>query len=303
MKWKNPRVLVSLVLIIVLAYFSTIGIKSVATPRDRQNENLDLLAISDASNLEILQSVFDAKNADYATYGYYPQIYSDSLQATYYALFVLDAIGKLGDIDQQAIIDYILSFYNSSSHIFTDENSDRYFASKIPGRYYPLSTLLQVNSYAVLSLDILSSINLINIADMIAFIWDCYHPILHGFIGQSYDTSLEEGFKVPTADSTYYAVVTLDTLGIDWNVNSQERSDITSFVDGLQCLGSSTGFYNDNEPMFDSLMEPEPNQLASYYCVKTLETFGSSYVDVIDKTKFHEDLTELYHPQEGYFDL
>ncbi len=303
MKCKRPRVLVSIVLIVVLAYFSTIGIKSVAIPNERQSENFDLLAISDTSNLEILQSVFDAKNADYATYGYNPQIYSDSLQATYYALYTLDAIGKLGDIDQQAVTDYILSFYNSTSHIFSDENAQRYFASKIPGRYYPLSTLLQVNCYAVLSLDILNSINSINIADMITFIWDCYNPILHGFIGQPYDISLEEGFKIPTADNTYYGVITLDTLGIDWNVHSQERNDITSYIDGLQCLGSSTGFYNDNEPMFDSLMEPEPNQFASYFCLKTLETFGSSYVDVIDKAKFHEHLTELYHPQEGYFDL
>ncbi len=303
MKWKNPRVLVSLVLIVVLAYLSTIGIKSVAIPNERQNENFNLLALSDASNLEILQSVFDAKNADYATYGYYPQIYSDSLQATYYALYVLDAIGELGDIDQQAIIDYIMSFYNSSSHIFSDENAQRYFASKIPGRYYPLSTLLQVNCYAVLSLEILNSVNSINIAEMLTFIWDCYHPILHGFIGQPYDNSLEEGFKIPTADNTYYGVITLDILGVDWNLHSQERDDIVSYIDSLQSLSSSTGFYNDNEGMFDSLKEPEPNQFASYYCVKTLETFGSSYIDVIDKTKFYQHLTALYHPQEGYFDL
>ncbi len=167
---KKPRVLVSVVLIVVLAYFSTVGIKSVTTHNDRQNEDFDLLAISDASNLEILQSVFDAKNADYATYGYYTQIYSSSLQATYYALYVLDAIGKLGEINQQAVIDYILSFYNSSSSIFSDENSQRYFASKIPGRYYPLSTLLQVNCYAVLSLDILNSINSIDIVEIIDFV-------------------------------------------------------------------------------------------------------------------------------------
>ncbi len=308
MKWKKTKqnktiVIVSVVLIIVLAYFSTVGIKSVAVHDERQNENFDLLAISDASNLEILQSVFDAKNADYATYGYYPQIYSGSLQATYYALSVLDAIGKLGEINQQAVIGYILSFYNSSSHIFSDENSQRYFASKIPGRYYPLSTLLQVNCYAVLSLDILNNVNSINIADMLDFIWDCYHPNLYGFIGQPYDSSLEEGFKVPTADNTYYAVLTLDALGVDWNAHSQERSDVTSYIDGLQSLGSSTGFYNDNEGLFDSLMEPEPNQFASYYCLKTLEIFGSSYVDIIDKPKFYQHLTTLYHSEGAYFDI
>ena len=138
---------------------------------------------------------------------------------------------------------------------------------------------------------------------MIAFLWDCYHPYLHGFIGQPYDSSLEEGFKIPTADNTYSAVVTLDVLGIDWNLRFQERDNIVSYIDGLQALSSSTGFYNDNELLFDSLMEPEPNQFASYYCVKTLERFGSGYVDVIDKNKFHEHLTALYHPQEGYFDL
>ena len=303
MKWKKTRVLICVVLIVVLTYFSTTSITIVGNPSERQNENFDLLATSDTSNLEILETIFDSKNADYATYGYYPQIYSDSLQATYYALYVLNAIGKLGDIDQQTVINYVMSFYNSSSHIFSDENAQRYFASKIPGRYYPLSTFLQINCYAVLSLDILNSIDSINIADMITFIWDCYHTNLHGFIGQPYDVSLEEGFKVPTADNTYYAVITLDILGTDWNAHSQERNDIASYIDDLQSLGSSTGFYNDNEGMFDSLMEPEPNQFASYYCVKTLETFGSSYVDIIDKTKFHQHLTALYHSEGAYFDI
>ncbi len=303
MKWKKTRVIVSVVLIVVLAYFSTIGIKSVANPVERQNEKLDMLAASDISNLEMLQSVFDAKNADYATYGYYPQIYSGSLQATYYALYVLDAIGKLGNIDQQAVTNYILSFYNTSSHTFSDENSDRYFASKIPGRYYPLSTLLQVNCYAVLSLEILNNVNSIDITDILDFIWSCYHQGLRGFIGQPYDSSLNEGFKVPTADNTYYAVITLDLLGVDWSAHPQERSDIASFIDSLQSLGSSTGFYNDNEGMFDSLLEPEPNQFASYYCLKTLEIFGSSYIDIIDKTKFHQHLTALYHSEGAYFDI
>ena len=177
MKWKKNLVLISVVLIVVLAYFSPANGKTFANPDETQSENfdLDLLATSDSSNFEILEAIFDAKNADYASYGYYPQIYSGSLQATYYALYVLDAIGKLGDIDQQAVIDYVMSFYNSSSHIFSDENSDRYFASKIPGRYYPLSSLLEVNCYAVLSLNILNGIASINIADAINFIFYMFY--------------------------------------------------------------------------------------------------------------------------------
>ena len=291
------------VLIVVSAYFSVISVNSSPIPGERQNDNFDLLTTSDSSNLEILEASFDAKNAEYATNGYYSQVYSDSLQATYYALYVLNAIGKLDDIDQQAVINYIMTFYNSDTDTFSDENSKRYFASKIPGRYFPLSTLLEVNCYAVQSLNILNSLDSIDISKMSDFIWDCYHPVLHGFIGQPYHDSLDEGFKVPTADNTYYAVITLDTLGVDWNFYSQERIDISTYVDGLQSLGSSTGFYNDEEGIFDSLMEPEPNQFASYYCIKTLETFGSSYVNFIDVSKFHEHLTALYHAEEGYFDL
>ena len=302
---KKALVYYSIVVLIFFAVYAG-GVLNNTTNSDSnllQEQFDELLVTSDSSNLEILEAMFDAKNAEYATNSYYSQIYSDSLQATYYALYVLDAIGKLGDIDQQAVINHIMTFYNSSTDIFSDENSRRYFASKIPGRYIPLSTLLEVNCYAVLSLNILNSFDSIDISNMIDFIWDCYHHVLHGFIGQPYHGSLDEGFKVPTADNTYYAVITLDTLGVDWNFYSQERSDISTYVDGLQSLDSSTGFYNDEEGIFDSLMEPEPNQFASYYCLKTLETFGSSYVNFIDISKFHEHLTALYHAKDGYFDL
>ncbi len=302
MKRKKNLVLVSVVLVLALSYFLTPNIISVKNPDELQNENFDLLATSDASNLELLESIFDARNSEYSINGYYPQIYSDSLQATYYALYTLNSIGKLGDIDQQATINYVMSFYNYSSHVFSDENSDRYLASKIPGRYYPLSTLLEVNCYAVLSLKILDDVSAINVNEMLTYIWSCYHPVLYGFIGQPYDSSLEEGFKVPTADNTYYAVTTLDALGVDWNLLSQDRDNIASFVDSLQSTGSSTGFYNDKEGLFDSLMEPEPNQFASYYCLKTLEVFGSSYVSIIDTPTFHQHLTTLYHSLGAYFD-
>ena len=273
------------------------------TPDIETDINFDALKSSDATNLEIIESIFDSKSNDYTTYGYYPQIYSDSLQATYYALFILDSIGKLDEIDQGEVITYIMSHYNSSSHQFLDDSAKRYLSSFIPNLYWPLTTLLEVNCYAVLSLDILNALNLIDTAEIIDFIWDCYHPDLHGFIGQPYDASLDEGFKIPTMDNTYYAVITLGLLISDWNGYSQERTEIVSYIDGLQSVGSHTGFYNDKEPIFDSLFEIEPNQFASFYAIKTLETFGSSYIDVIDTAKFHQDLNDLYHPEDFYFDI
>ncbi len=303
MQSKKSIVIIGIVSIVFLACFLIIGNKSVVDPDIGTDVNFDTLKSSNATNLEIIESIFDSKNADYSTYGYYPQVYSDSLQATYYALSVLDSIGKLSEIDQEEVSNYVMSFYNSSSHQFVDSSAKRYLSSIIPGLYMPLTTLLEVNCYAVLSLDILNGLQFIDTAETIDFIWECYHPNLHGFIGQPYDASLDEGFKIPTADNTYYAVITLDLLISDWSSYSQERSDIVSYIDGLQSVGSHAGFYNDNEPLFDSLLELGPNQFASFYAIKTLETFGSSYVDVIDTTKFHQDLNDLYHPEEFFFDI
>jgi prenyltransferase beta subunit len=305
MQSKKIVVLIGIISIVFLACFFVIGNNdfSDTTPELVADLNLDTLKSSDETNFEIIESMFDSKNDDYSTYGYYPQIYSDSLQATFYALFVLGSIGKLDEIDQGEIINYVMSFYNSGSHQFIDSSAERYLGSKIPNLYLPLTTLLEVNCYAVLSLNILNALSFIDTAETIDFIWQCYHPNLHGFIGQPYDASLDEGFKIPTADNTYYAVITLDLLISDWSSYSQERSDIVGYIDGLQSLGSNTGFYNDNEPLFDSLLEMEPNQFASFYAIKTLETFGTSYINIIDTTKFNQDLNDLYHPEDFYFDI
>jgi hypothetical protein len=303
-KKKKNIVIIGVISIVFLACFLIIGNNKSLVASDIVTDiNFDSLNASDATNLDLIKEIFDSKNAGFSSNGYYAQIYSDSLQATYYALFILDSIGKLDEIDQEEVINYIMSHYNSSSYQFLDTSAERYLSSTIPGLYIPLTTLLEVNCYAVLSLDILNGLHLIDTAEIIDFIWECYHPNLHGFIGQPYHASLDEGFKIPTADNTYYAVITLDLLISDWNSYSQERSAIVSYVDGLQSSGSHAGFYNDYEPLFDSLLEIEPNQFASFYAIKTLETFGSSYIDVIDIIKFYQDLTDLYHPEDFYFDI
>ena len=303
MQIKKSLVLIGVISVVFLSCFIAVSNKSIAIPDNEIYPGNEFPKSSDTTNLDIINTIFDSKNDNYSSSGYYPQIYSSSMQATYYALSTLEAIERIEEIDQQRAIDYIMSFYNSSSYQFLDENALRYLASEIPRKYLPLSTLLEVNCYAVLSLSILNGLNQIDTDEIINFIWDCYHPNLHGFIGKPYDSSIEEGFKVPTADNTYYAVITLELLGVDWNQYSQERNDIVSYIESLQSMDSNTGFYNDNEPLFNSLLEPEPNQFTSYYCLKTLESFGSAYVDIIDKTKFHQDLTVLYHPDEFYFDI
>ena len=302
MQKKKTIVLIGVISIFLACFLSATN-GSTTVPTNVTGVGFESLNASDANNLDIINEIFDSKSADFSSNGYYSQIYSGSLQATYYALYILDSIGKLDEIDQEKAINYVMSHYNSSTYQFVDDSAKRYLSSIIPTFYWPLTTLLEVNCYAVLSLDVLNSLHLIDTAETIDFIWDCYHPDLHGFIGQPYDASLDEGFKIPTADNTYYAVTTLDLLISDWNGYSQERGDIVNYIDGLQSFGSHTGFYNDNEPIFDSLFEIEPNQFSSFYAVKTLETFGSSYIDVIDTAKFHQDLTDLYYPEDFYFDI
>ena len=214
--------------------------------------------LASLSNNDIINSVFDARVSDYSNLGYFPQLYEPSLQATYYALYILDAIGKLNHINQSEIIDYIMSHYDPTNFIFMDTLEYRYLDSDFSRPYYPLSTVLEVNCYAVLSLEILNSLHLINTQGMISFIWDCQY--LGGFIGQRYTEFLDPGFLVPSADNTYYAVKVLDLLMNDWSMETTRKNEIIQFVNGLQINGSGWmegGFRNDEDVMVDTLIPSE----------------------------------------------
>ena len=76
--------------------------------------------ISSCENGNDIEAIFGRKLDDYDNLGYFSQIYESSLQATYYGLYILEALGKLSDINQTKIIDYILDHYSEYFHIFTD---------------------------------------------------------------------------------------------------------------------------------------------------------------------------------------
>ncbi len=251
-----------------------------------------------SSNREIIDSMFNYKVFEYYDLGYFNQIYESSLQATYYALFILEAIGKLGQINQTEIINYIMSHYEPSSHRFMDSLAYRYMDTDFSQFYYPLSTVLEVTCYAILSLDILNSLHLIDSQEMIDFIWSCYNQISSGFIGQPYDSGLEDGFKVATSDNTYFAVQTLDLLMNDWLGYSTQKDKIIQFVNNLQLTGG--GFINDENTAIDTLNPLfEPNLLASYYCIKTLQIFGME--GSIRISDFNQFLNDLYDLNQNYF--
>ncbi|MFW9822599.1 MAG: hypothetical protein ACFFE4_06675 [Candidatus Thorarchaeota archaeon] len=267
--------------------------------------NIDLTQGSINSTLKIIEEIFNGKLSFYENYGFFPQGYKSSLQATYYSLSILKSLGKIDRINTSAIRNYILSYYNSSTGIFMDNYASRYLYTDFGYGYYTLSTLLEVNCYALLSLSLLGSLNLVNIGTSIDFLWSCYNPVTSGFIGQPYQAGLKQEFKISTMDNTYFAIITLDQLmGSSWSGFSEEKDDLIAYINSLQYLTSGGwqygGFYNDVNSSFDSLgLLFEPNLLSSFYSIKSLQIFGM--VSSINDTAFHQFLDALYDSSEGYF--
>ena len=107
--------------------------------------------LSSSRNFENLEDVFTTKLNNYSSLGYFPQIYKPSLQATYYAIYILDAIGKIDQIDQTRITNFIMADYNSSTYTFIDVYAERYLSIDFSTRYeyYPFTTVPvgQVTTY------------------------------------------------------------------------------------------------------------------------------------------------------------
>ena len=252
-----------------------------------------------------IDSIFTAKNEDYTTYGFYPQLYEPSLQATYYGLYILDVIGKLEQVNETQIINYIMSIYNSESQIFMDTYSYRFLDTDFSETFmYPLTSLLQVHCYGVLSLKLLNSLDLIDVEASKEFIWSCYNNLTSGFIGQPYSPSLDYYAKISTMDNTYYAVKTLDVLMGNWAEYTQERNELISYINSLQVSNSLDwdfgGIAGDNESFFFPLrLFADVNMFSSYYSIKTLEVFGME--GTINHENFNLFLEELYNPVDNSF--
>ncbi|MHA2393364.1 MAG: prenyltransferase/squalene oxidase repeat-containing protein [Promethearchaeota archaeon] len=298
-----PIVFTLFILAVITQAFMTQNVEQ--TPENYQvkpvyiENDEELCLSSQKTNYEIINEIFTEKLIQYNNLGYFSQIYESSLQATYFALYILDAINRLDQINQTTIINYILSHYDENMHIFMDTYAYRYLEENPLFGYLPLTTVLEVNCYALLSLDILGKLNLINSFESINFIWSCYNPITSGFIGQSFNINLEPHFKIATMDNTFFAIKTLNLLMNDWTGYSQEISDLIQYINSLQITENINwkfgGFNNDLNNSFDSLaLLFEPNLLSSYYCIKSLEILELE--DSINQNIFNQFLGALYDP-------
>jgi len=255
------------------------------------------------SNYEVIEEIITQKLDQYSSQGYFSQIYEASLQATYYALYILDAIGKLDQINQTAITEYIMSHYDDTTNIFTDQYSNRYLNDY--RYYYPLTTLLEVNCYAIQSLDIINSLDLIDRQILIDYIWSCYNPITSGFIGQPYDPTLQNYFNISTLDNTFFAITTLNVLMADWIGFSEERNALIQFINSLQVTDNTDwrfgAFLNDHSSSFKSLYTRFEQIFSSYYGLKSLQIFGME--NSINLNIFNQYLESLYYPDSYQFRL
>ncbi len=262
------------------------------------------LLLASETNYNNIDSVFAEKLSSYNTYGVYPQLYEPSLQATFYGVATLDNLGKLDQAEKTDIIDYIMEHYNESSGLFMDKYAYRYLDTDFSQIYYPLTSILEVNSYAVLALDRLGALNLVDVNKMVNFIWDCYNPITSGFIGQTYPSALRGYFNISTIDNTYYAIKTLDLLMSDWNSYTLQKNDLISYINSLQITDNYDwrygGFINDIDANFNSLPGfTEPYLFSSYYSIKSLDIFGM--VGSINVNSFHLFLGSIYNSDADFF--
>jgi prenyltransferase beta subunit len=260
---------------------------------------------SSLTNFNNINSIFDDKINDFSIYGFFPQIYEASLQAMYYGLYILDSIGKLEIVNKTQMVKCIMSTYNEESNVFIDSYALRYLDTDFTeSTVYPLTSLLEVNCYAILSLDLLNSLDLIDIGKSIDFIKSCYNPITSGFIGQPFSYDLEYYAKISSMDNTYYALKALDLLMDTWVGYTQQRDEIVQYINNLQETNNSSwefgGFANDNESFYFSLkLYADINMFSSYYSFKSLEIFGMEAS--VSFNNFNEFLEELYNDNENSF--
>jgi len=254
-----------------------------------------------------IDDIFKDKYSEFTAQDYFSQTYESSLQSTYYALYILNAMDKLDIVNQTAIFNYIMTCYDEDSERFTDSYAERYLQTDFCELiyYFPFPSLLEVNCYAILSLNILGDLNAINKQDAISFIWSCYNPApAYGFIGQPYSPSLHPCFKISTIDNTYHAILALEVLGDDPFGHNQQWLDTEYFIKDLQNTTVSSvfygGFFNDEVEVFHSLDNLDFTLLSSYYCIQSLEKLNSNML----YDEFHQFLDKHYNNNSvPYFEM
>jgi len=307
---KKFLLLLSIVLILVL-----IDINSSSISQEKKIEEDEINDIwyeyPNEAPVELydpLESVLNKKLQDYEDLGYFPNIYESSLGATYYGLYILDVLGRLDDyVDRTLITRYIMSHYNYSSHSFTDKYTLRYLDTDFDQEYYPFNTLLETTCYAILSLEILGRIDLIDPQNSRDFIWSCFNSETGGFCGCPYNECPNADFRTATIDNSYYAIITLNILNENWDFFTNQINDLVSFISTLQYIGSwpqNGGFANELGWPFSFRYGFEGigiSLLSTYQAVSILNYF--SRLAEIDMVNLSDYMDNCYEETLDFFKI
>ncbi len=319
MKNRNSWLVILVICSISLGLINAMQINTIINFSDKEyiqkgfddnNESINqenIPKVSTGANYRNLESIFNSKLNQFSSEGYFSQVYESSLQATYFALYVLNATGTLGTINQAEILSYIMAHYNESSYIFMDNYAERYLHTDFSNmdylNYFQFPSLLEVNCYAILSLYILDKLDLIDVPGALNFIWDCYNPDTSGFIGQPYSATLLPYFKISTIDDTYHAILALEVLGDDPSGHTQEWLKTIYYIKDLQDTDESSyfygGFYNDEVDGTDTLDDLDITLMSSYYSLKSLNILNR----IMTYTEFYDFLDKHYDNNVPYFEM
>lgn len=263
---------------------------------------------------QMLEAIFQEKSAQYSKKGAYYQAWRPSLRATYYALYILNAIGHLNAVDEEEVVNYVITQYDSQG-FFKDDLALRYLDAFYSGEngYYYLSSFLQSTCYGYMILDLLGELDEIDVDAVEDFIWSCQHPTEGGFIGQPYSGALGGYFKTPTVDNCYHAVLVLnDILGGDFSAHVPKINQLGFFLDECQfrkksmIQGVNNGsFYNELEEEWSTclidLWESDKNLLSTYQATQALSLTGNAgYIRTDYLTNY---LSFLYDPGSDLIEM
>ena len=252
-------------------------------------------------NQSEINDLLDGRLAKYNLYGHFEEYYVPSIRDTYFALYILDAIGKLNQTDKVAISNYIMNHYNAINNEFQDDYSLRFFDLDNSEAYYQNSPLLTY-CYAVLSLILLDQLDSLVPADIMNYIWNCFDSNSGGFFG--FPTPDKSPQNITTAENTFFAVIVLNELSIDWDLYVIQKTQIISFLNLLQIQSpynpfTHGGFNNDLEDTVDTVLRYDPNLRSAFFTINTLNSLNM--LSAINIDNFLQYIGGLYNSDSGCF--
>lgn len=110
--------ILGLVVFIIYALIPTEQLNVIESKGTDFQDSFGLHSSTYGLNQSDIDDFLDDRLSDYNQYGRFQEYYSPSIRDTYFALYVLDAIGKLHLIDEEAILNYFKISNNSIFVIF-----------------------------------------------------------------------------------------------------------------------------------------------------------------------------------------